>query len=425
MFATANHSSRWFGAAREVSPCVLPGWAHGPQPLALYWFRPEQGEGISGLGKAASITSQSPGAAVAAARSARIEWVTAAPDVPGPWVGGFAFDGARDRSPEWEAFGRASFHLPASAVATRGGRTFALAFCAAASPEDAQAVLEERLRFALEWANSSPPRATATSFVVEDDRAGWDALVARSLEEIDGGRAEKIVAARRARLAFKEEPKADFALLRLSSTEPGSATFLLRAEDGSVFFGATPETLIRSEPGAIYVDALAGTLPEGPSGMPDDKLLREHQVVVDGIVRALCALPARVEAEPVPRVRALRHVRHLLTPIVARLEHAESVADAVAALHPTAAVAGAPSTAAIEFLRAHEGFDRGWYAGGVGVVGPERVHLCVALRSALLNGKHGWAYAGAGLVRGSVAEAEWDETARKLRTVLGALGGEA
>lgn len=423
MFATAN-DSRWFGAARELSACALPARAPGAEPLSMYWLRPDQGEGIAGVGVAASVQGQSPRTVVDAARSASVEWLTAAPDVPGPWFGGFAFDGARARAPEWAGFGTASFILPRCAVATRGGRTWALAFCEAVEGEDPRALLDRWLDVATQWAAQAARQGGGTSFALEEDRAHWDALVGRSLEEISSGRAEKIVAARRVRVALWDEPTIEHVLRRLADAEPWSTTFLMRGSDGSVFVGATPETLVRSDGTTVSVDALAGTLADGASGPMEDKLLREHHVVVDGIVRALSALPARVEADPVPRLRTLRHVRHLFTPVTAHLDPSRTVADATATLHPTAAIAGAPREAAVAFLREHEGFDRGWYAGAIGVVGPERTHLCVALRSALLRGRHAWAYAGAGLVAGSEASAEWDETSLKLRTILGAFGGE-
>jgi menaquinone-specific isochorismate synthase len=62
------------------------------------------------------------------------------------------------------------------------------------------------------------------------------------------------------------------------------------------------------------------------------------------------------------------------------------------------------------FLREHEPFDRGWYAGPVGLVEPGRTTLSVALRCALWRGDTRTAFVGAGLVDGSDVQAVWDET---------------
>jgi isochorismate synthase EntC len=49
----------------------------------------------------------------------------------------------------------------------------------------------------------------------------------------------------------------------------------------------------------------------------------------------------------------------------------------------------------------------------------------VALRSAVVCGATAWAYAGAGLVRGSDAAQEWRETDAKLGPMRAALGAGA
>jgi isochorismate synthase EntC len=69
-----------------------------------------------------------------------------------------------------------------------------------------------------------------------------------------------------------------------------------------------------------------------------------------------------------------------------------------------------------------EPFDRGWYAGGVGwfdAFGDGDFN--VALRSGLLQGSQARLYAGAGIVRGSVAAAEYAETTLKLAAMLGSI----
>ena len=79
---------------------------------------------------------------------------------------------------------------------------------------------------------------------------------------------------------------------------------------------------------------------------------------------------ARSTCPTAPGVVALRNVTHLGTRITGtlRADRAGSVLDLVAALHPTAAVGGQPSNAALAWLAAHERLDRGRYAGPVGWV---------------------------------------------------------
>ena len=73
-------------------------------------------------------------------------------------------------------------------------------------------------------------------------------------------------------------------------------------------------------------------------------------------------------------------------------------------------------------MRQFEGIERGWFAAPVGFVDAGgRGIFMVALRSALLSPRRAWVFAGAGVVRGSVAEVELAETEAKLTTMLSAL----
>jgi isochorismate synthase EntC len=97
----------------------------------------------------------------------------------------------------------------------------------------------------------------------------------------------------------------------------------------------------------------------------------------------------------------------------------------VLALHPTPAVGGVPARAALRFIADREALDRGLYAGLVGLCGPGRADLAVALRCALVTGSAARLFVGAGVVAGSTAESEWAETELKTRALLGALGAPA
>ena len=84
-----------------------------------------------------------------------------------------------------------------------------------------------------------------------------------------------------------------------------------------------------------------------------------------------------------------------------------------------------PPAAAVRFLGEHEQLDRGLYAGLIGLVGPGRAELAVALRCALLSGGTARLFLGAGILEGSSAESEWMETQLKARALLDALEGPA
>jgi menaquinone-specific isochorismate synthase len=99
------------------------------------------------------------------------------------------------------------------------------------------------------------------------------------------------------------------------------------------------------------------------------------------------------------------------------------VADILVDLHPTAAVAGSPTPAAIDLIREIEPTSRGRYAGPVGWIDPDGDGVfAIALRCGQIEGRHIRLYSGGGLVAGSEAEAELEETELKLAPMLTALG---
>src|SRR5690606_15913024 len=94
--------------------------------------------------------------------------------------------------------------------------------------------------------------------------------------------------------------------------------------------------------------------------------------------------------------------------------------DLIAALHPTAAVAGTPTPDAIAAIRELEPFDRERYAGPVGWVGADGDgEWAIALRSAQVAADGTiTAWAGAGIVADSVAQHELAETTMKFRPII-------
>ena len=91
-------------------------------------------------------------------------------------------------------------------------------------------------------------------------------------------------------------------------------------------------------------------------------------------------------------------------------------------LHPTPASVECLADSALSFLRAHEGFDRGWYAGACGMLSRETSEFSVAIRSARITAQGISLFAGAGIVAGSEPTAEWAELDNKIANVLSLLG---
>jgi menaquinone-specific isochorismate synthase len=123
-----------------------------------------------------------------------------------------------------------------------------------------------------------------------------------------------------------------------------------------------------------------------------------------------------------PELLRLANVQHLATRFTGTLDQPRHVLDLVAALHPTAAVGGTPTEAALALIRRLEKMDRARYAGPVGYFdGNGDGEFAIALRCAELSGARARLFAGSGLVDGSIPEDELEETRLKLRAMLSAL----
>lgn len=190
----------------------------------------------------------------------------------------------------------------------------------------------------------------------------------------------------------------------------------------SVFAGASPE-LLAAKSGKCFTSlALAGSKPlhEADLLLSDAKELAEHQYVVDHLRSRLANTEAELAATGPPEVLCLANIAHLASSVSGKTS--DSILDLVETLHPSPAVAGVPTDAALEFLRQHEQFDRGWYAGPVGWLTPDGDgRFFVALRSVLLNPDESLLFAGSGIVEGSCPEKEEQETWLKLQTAMEAL----
>ena len=255
----------------------------------------------------------------------------------------------------------------------------------------------------------------------------WEQHLDKIQQGIDSGQFEKVVAARRTLLTLDSPPELAVTLSHLLAQASGCTPFAFRTQ-GKTFLGATPEHLVRREGQAIWTEALASSIrstdPDAASKLqhsPKDQ--REHELVVRDIVERLEELTTSLEYPKVPEVRRLRHLLHLRTPIRAQLKKPLHVLDLVARLHPTPAVGGFPKQAALDWIARHEDLERGWYGAPIGWFDAQGDgEFCVALRSGLVDGVHAHLYAGAGIVRDSVATSEYQETEDKFALLSGALG---
>jgi menaquinone-specific isochorismate synthase len=346
--------------------------------------------------------------------------------VPGTGLVGF---GALPFDPRSARGGRLT--VPRTILGRRGGRSWVTHITSIdtpdAGPVDAQ--LPAATPYGPHWSATLGPGSLTPD--------GYQGAVREALEAIASRTVSKVVIARD--LVGSVPPGSDLRRLvrALATAYPDTWTF---AVDGLI--GASPETLVTVSGGTVTARVLAGTAARGADPDADTaasvalatspKDLDEHQYAVQSVLSALRPHTSTLASQEQPFMLKLPNVWHLATDVEGALAADASALDLVGALHPTAAVAGTPTDAAIELIDRLEPFDRGRYAGPVGWIdaagGGE---WAIALRCAQFDldviPSDGTdripftAHAGAGIVGGSDPEAEMLETRVKFRPIVDAL----
>jgi menaquinone-specific isochorismate synthase len=267
---------------------------------------------------------------------------------------------------------------------------------------------------------------------LRDDR--WLVAVAAALDLLDDteraprGALQKVVLARDLHVWSRAPFDTTRILHDLAQRFPTCFTFLV-----DHLLGASPERLLRRDGAHVSSQVLAGTARRGEDADTDralgeallasDKDRREHDLAARSVIDALAEVCASLTSSDAPSLLRLDNVQHLASDVHGVLDVPHHVLELLARVHPSAAVAGTPRDAALRTIRSLEGMDRGRYAGPVGWCTPAGDgEFAVALRCAEVRGERARLFAGAGIVAGSLPEAELQETWLKLQAMTGVLG---
>ena len=242
--------------------------------------------------------------------------------------------------------------------------------------------------------------------------------VAAALDEINHTKFEKVVLSHAFDLPYQGEGSALFQ--RLINTYHNAFVYYWCHPKTGQWLGASPERLITLQNGSFSTVALAGTLPSGAKETDwTNKEKHEQQLVVDAIVEGLeqSGVTKKIKLGERTTVKA-GQLFHLQTPITAEIK-AGNLYALVQHLHPTPAVGGLPKATAVDYIHAHEGYDRTYYTGFLGPFSKgETAHFFVNLRCGQLTPERLRIYTGAGITQGSDPIKEWEEIRRKASTFL-------
>ncbi|MDQ8936227.1 isochorismate synthase [Acinetobacter rudis] len=227
------------------------------------------------------------------------------------------------------------------------------------------------------------------------------------------------------------KPENPFALgMILAQKNPQAFSFVVPVEGGAHLLGASPELLISKQGKSIRSNPLAGSRPISHDGGVNQhrvhelyhsaKDLYEHRIVVDSVLSNLRPYCTQLKFSDPPEIIKTSTMLHLSTVFEGQLKSEQANALQLAlALHPTPAICGSPTALAKDFILKNEGYDRHYYTGLVGWMDSNgNGEWVVTIRCGLLSEKRIRLYAGAGIVTGSEAELEWNETEAKMQTIL-------
>ncbi len=395
---------------------LLPAAAADDPCDVLSWVR--RGEGLVGWGRAASFTARGPERFAVAEQwwrhTASHAVVRDEVHVPGSGLVCFGSVPFADDSAH-----TATFVVPRVLVGRRGDQwwvtTAGPAEIATAKPQPTSP--------------PDPPREVSFGDGALSS-AEWATRVSDAVGRIAAGDLDKVVLARDLVVQAAAHVDPRWVLQSLAGRYDSTWVF---AVDGVL--GATPELLVRRERGLVTSRVLAGTIRRSGDDTKDlalaaslarsSKDLEEHEYAVRSVADALAPHCSSMNVPEAPFVLHLANVMHLATDVTGVAVNGASSLALAAALHPSAAVGGTPTPAAVELIGELEGMDRGRYAGPVGWLDASGDgEWGIALRSGCYTDPSTLRiFAGCGIVAGSDPDAEVAEADAKLLPMRDALSG--
>lgn len=252
----------------------------------------------------------------------------------------------------------------------------------------------------------------------ESDKNDFKNLVTKGIKAIKNNELQKVILSRKETIGL-----ADFDLVstfeKLVQLYPGTFTYCFFHPKIGIWFGATPEQLLKVNNGLFETIALAGTQKNTNTEeiIWNKKEKEEQQFVTDFIVEILNKVASDVLVSEPYSVRA-GSVWHIKTDISGILNSDFGLQQVIQLLHPTPAVCGLPKENSKSFILKNENYDRTFYTGFLGELNIEnQTDLFVNLRCMEISNSQAHLFMGCGITKDSIPEKEWEESVNKSLTM--------
>mgnify|MGYP000922787493 FL=1 len=276
-----------------------------------------------------------------------------------------------------------------------------------------------------------PKGILKTEFTSEFTKDEFEAVVKKTQHYIKEGDIFQCVVSNRREAEFEGSLLNAYCVLR--TLNPSPYMFYLSGGDVELT-GASPETLVKLTDGKMYTFPIAGTMRRGKNEaedlaieeklINDEKELAEHNMLVDLGRNDLGKISkfGSVKVEALHMLQRFSHVIHITSTVSGDIQDGKDALDAIGATLPAGTLSGAPKIRAIEILHELEKSPRGVYGGAVGYIDfSGNMDVCIGIRMAMNKGGKVYVRAGAGIVRDSVPESEYNETLIKGQSMISAI----
>lgn len=249
-------------------------------------------------------------------------------------------------------------------------------------------------------------------------KSDYNFLFQQFHETLLNGEIKKLVLSRSKTIKREHAFSPGHSFLKATEKYIHSFVYLFHTPQSGTWLGSTPEILLAGSENGWQTMALAGTrFPNSGNVSWDDKNLREQHLVTSYILKQLTSFQITPEINGPYTVKA-GNLAHLRTDFSFSLPQKSHIGSILRALHPTPAVSGLPKEKAYQYITDHEGYDRRYYTGFLGIMNPlAETNLYVNLRCMHIGKSLLTLYAGSGLLDSSTCRDEWEETEQKLKTM--------
>lgn len=279
--------------------------------------------------------------------------------------------------------------------------------------------------------SENPPLKLKSDFRYLFSKEEYCEMVEKGRHHIKEGDIFQIVLSNRMEADIEGSLFDTYRMLRM--TNPSPYMFYFSSDDIEIA-GASPETLVKLEQGALHTFPLAGTRPRGTTEaedlqlekelLADEKECAEHNMLVDlgrndiGKISKI----GSVKVEKYMSVERFSHVMHIGSTVKGTIREDKDALDAIDSILPAGTLSGAPKLRACQLICELENNKRGIYGGAIGYIDfTGNLDTCIAIRLAFSKNGKVFVRSGAGIVEDSVPETEYQECINKAAAVVNAI----